>query len=491
LVGTDANASAVDVRITFFDLENRQSALASIDKLDVKVVDGLFKVPLEVPRASAEKGSAPSKGMEFEVAVRVPAGGSDAFKPLGGRVTLPPKIYDIASDALRVDSRGYVGIGTDSPQAQLDVNGALQVGGPLRVNSRCDVEENLSVGGAALAQSIELRSPTPYIDFSTDPSADYNARIICMGNTLTFPQSMRLEGILTVPNGWSVLSDGRLHLSSTRDEYVFINPWHGYTSVGGQGFFVDSATMQVRNGNFEAHHDALIGGNARINGTLELGSNGKLRFGVPHENTDDIYFQRYVYGGDSSILELVLGDNPDGGPANDAFFIATRDLSGGSHNIRFQFNSNGDALKTGGGSWAALSDRRAKHDIQPLTGALDMVLSLAGKSYQYNDPKAPGAAEGECVGFIAQDVEQVFPEWVSELADGTKIISIRGFEALTVEALRDLRAEKDGQIAELKADNAALRDANSALEARVECLESIAAEVSSLKAALATLAEPH
>jgi hypothetical protein len=48
---------------------------------------------------------------------------------------------------------------------------------------------------------------------------------------------------------------------------------------------------------------------------------------------------------------------------------------------------------------------------------------------------------GPQIGFIAQEVEQVFPEWITEGDDGYKLLSIRGFEALAVEALRDLYAE--------------------------------------------------
>jgi len=55
---------------------------------------------------------------------------------------------------------------------------------------------------------------------------------------------------------------------------------------------------------------------------------------------------------------------------------------------------------------------------------------------------------------IAQEVEEVFPDWVEENRRGHKTVTYRGFEALTVEALRDLRAEKDSQIAVLRKQNA-------------------------------------
>ena len=52
---------------------------------------------------------------------------------------------------------------------------------------------------------------------------------------------------------------------------------------------------------------------------------------------------------------------------------------------------------------------------------------------------------------IAQEVEQVFPQWVSQSSpDAYKQLAFSGFEALTVEALRDLRSEKDAEIAHLR-----------------------------------------
>ena len=41
---------------------------------------------------------------------------------------------------------------------------------------------------------------------------------------------------------------------------------------------------------------------------------------------------------------------------------------------------------------------------------------------------------------IAQEVETVLPDWVSTTPEGYKLLAIRGFEALTVEAFRELQA---------------------------------------------------
>ena len=136
------------------------------------------------------------------------------------------------------------------------------------------------------------------------------------------------------------------------------------------------------------------------------------------------------------------------------------------------------------GSWSVLSDRRLKQDIQPLSGALDRLLSLEGVTFEYRDPDSPLVVDGQRTGFIAQQVEEVLPEWVGENADGFKFVSPSGFEAMTVEALReldDLRrqdvadlaekvARQQAQLAamnELRAENERLASRLSALEARL------------------------
>lgn len=130
----------------------------------------------------------------------------------------------------------------------------------------------------------------------------------------------------------------------------------------------------------------------------------------------------------------------------------------------------GNVLKPGGGSWGNLSDARLKKNIAPLAHSLDTLLALKGVTFEYIDPKRPGAIEGVSTGFIAQDVEKVLPSWIGDSGDGYKILNIKGFEAMTVEALRDLRAEKDAELNQLRAE----KDAQIAeLSARLERLEAL------------------
>ena len=102
-------------------------------------------------------------------------------------------------------------------------------------------------------------------------------------------------------------------------------------------------------------------------------------------------------------------------------------------------------------------------------------MALHGVNFEYIDPASINELEGERIGVIAQEIEKVFPDWVSLNEEGYKTVTFRGFEALTVEALRDLRDEKDAQIDKLRDETADLRDRvaqlEDALESAIETLE--------------------
>lgn len=148
----------------------------------------------------------------------------------------------------------------------------------------------------------------------------------------------------------------------------------------------------------------------------------------------------------------------------------------GTTSPQFLLHVNGSAGKPGGGSWAVASDSRLKKNVHSLDHALDRLLRLRGVRFQYNDPTAINELPGVQTGMIAQEVEQVFPNWVDSGAGGYKHVTFRGFEALTVEALRELREEKDSSVATLEARLLALIERQQAQITRLQ------AEIDSLRA---------
>ena len=89
------------------------------------------------------------------------------------------------------------------------------------------------------------------------------------------------------------------------------------------------------------------------------------------------------------------------------------------------------------------SDRRFKKNIAPVSSALDQLLKLQGVNFEWIEPEKHNDATGTQIGFIAQDVEKVFPRWVKTDADGFKNLSVAQIEALEVEAIRTLKMQND------------------------------------------------
>lgn len=109
----------------------------------------------------------------------------------------------------------------------------------------------------------------------------------------------------------------------------------------------------------------------------------------------------------------------------------------GTASPTFDLHVAGSAGKPGGGSWDSLSDRRLKENILPLENPLQKLLKLKGRVYEWNDPESHNGEIGPQWGFIAQEVENVFPSWVLD-RDETKYLSVRGFEALMTESIKEL-----------------------------------------------------
>jgi hypothetical protein len=67
------------------------------------------------------------------------------------------------------------------------------------------------------------------------------------------------------------------------------------------------------------------------------------------------------------------------------------------------------------GIWSVGSDKRFKKNINHIEGALDKVLKLNGRIYEFNKEqfKDYNLPDGKTFGFIAQELKEVLPEAVS------------------------------------------------------------------------------
>jgi hypothetical protein len=117
---------------------------------------------------------------------------------------------------------------------------------------------------------------------------------------------------------------------------------------------------------------------------------------------------------------------------------------------------NGEASKTTAGAFVANSDRRLKKNIQTIAGkqALQLIEQMHGVTYEWNDNiTGNNRPDGIQYGFIAQELQTVFPEKVTEDAMGYFQTAYGDYDALFVQAIKALKQDNEAlkkQVSELK-----------------------------------------
>lgn len=136
------------------------------------------------------------------------------------------------------------------------------------------------------------------------------------------------------------------------------------------------------------------------------------------------------------------------------FFQITNNINGGAF---ARLDSNG--------FWTSTSDRRLKSDIEPLGNLLDKALQLKPVSYYFkaqdklHDPNRH-------IGFIAQDVEPIFPSLVA--GTDTKTLNYTGLSVVAIGALQEMNRQMTQdrkRVESLEAENAQLKQRLEAIEA--------------------------
>ncbi len=104
------------------------------------------------------------------------------------------------------------------------------------------------------------------------------------------------------------------------------------------------------------------------------------------------------------------------------------------------------------GSIAACSDVRFKTDISYLQNSLEKVMRLRGVNYRWRRDEFPQRdfEEGNQIGFIAQELESLFPEMVMTDSEGYKSVDYGRLTPVMVEAIKELKSKNDPIITELR-----------------------------------------
>jgi len=92
------------------------------------------------------------------------------------------------------------------------------------------------------------------------------------------------------------------------------------------------------------------------------------------------------------------------------------------------------------------SDIALKEDLNPISNALDKVMSISGYNFSWKDSniKERGGEDGyfvrkKDVGMVAQEIEKILPEAVADRVDGTKGVRYELLVPLLVNAIKELK----------------------------------------------------
>lgn len=144
-------------------------------------------------------------------------------------------------------------------------------------------------------------------------------------------------------------------------------------------------------------------------------------------------------------------------------------------------------------SFATSSDARVKEHIAPLSGSLDRLMRLKPVTFDYIKAfqKCRSGLDHTQTGFIAQEVQQVFPDMVTQAAEKVGEQEIKDFRVLNtssltphlvsaaqelarkVEALEKANAEKDTALTAMTQRLAALEARDKARDAKLAAIEAM------------------
>lgn len=457
--GSAANG-VFDFQFALFDAAADGNQVGSTNFIqDQPLTDGRFTVVLDV-------GEIPWSTNEprwLEIRVR-PGAEAGAYTTLTPRQAIGGAPYSLSTRGIVVDANGDVGIGTNDPSGMLDVR-----------NDSSSAIMRLSTTGTSAG------SGTTFVLNNDDPTAIVASTIDMSGDTATGRISLREDDFaltFSVPNGsekmrlssaglavGTTTSDAKLNVAGAAvgtgyalnvSDSLLVNGNTGFVGVGRD----DPVTAAEV---FGLHKETTSFVGMYIDSAL----GGEPFYGYSTGGTARAFT---YYGGSDDSWRLNLGG------ADRLVMLSNGNLGLGITIPQFRLHLGiNSAAKPTSNVWTISSDRRLKKNINTIEGALDDLLALHGVTYQWIDPDSQGGMAGTYTGLIAQDVEPVFPEWISEDAHGYKQLTVIGFEGLVVEALRDLRTEKDAEIADLKAQTeveiSQLRAENAELRARLDQIE--------------------
>jgi len=305
---------------------------------------------------------------------------------------------------LTLDEGGKIGIGTNAPEYDIDINKSEY--SSLRLKSATD--------GVAIV-----------LDQVNNANNKYSWILYKMGGELSF-----MTGLIY--HDYCIMNKDNkgLYVQSSGDVRLSENLWMDEGKRIGIGTTSPGAAIHVKGSGFPDSFIFLEG-----------------------DKGNDAGFRLY----EADVTKWHIYNNAAAGGLNicnanftTAIFCKQSNSYVGINtmNPNYTLEVNGTAGKVGGGSWSTSSDIRLKNVKGNYVKGLNEILALRPITFTYKEGNARKLpTDQQQIGFVAQEVQKVFPEAVTEAADGYLDFNMHSINVAMVNAIKELKAEND----ELKA----------------------------------------
>ncbi len=217
---------------------------------------------------------------------------------------------------------------------------------------------------------------------------------------------------------------------------VFIGTQAGSFELGSNKLYISnsSTSSPLIYGEFN-NHMARINGSAEINGPVKITSatTGNL-LAFNHTGPTVISFYDPAFPGSSWELSTQRSIYS----WNNYFDITS------PYGVGLSINGDGNANLSG--TLYESSDLRFKKNITTINGSLDKMMQLRGVTYDWIEKTK---SQEQQIGFIAQEVEKVFPQLVHTDGKGYKAVAYAKMVPILLQAIKEQQAE----IKELQSTN--------------------------------------
>ncbi len=324
---------------------------------------------------------------------------------------------------------------------------------------------------------------------------DVNITSPANGNTLQYQDGQWINAATSASDIW--LTDKNKTFAYTK-----------YGNVGiGTGSDAPLALFHIKDGGnntlFNARGITVGGSNNRTTNTASIALGNGVEGDVPgtaviagvgsycnNDARNSILMGNKAYG--IANCDIVIGDNSEAHSNHCALFgkglITNKDYQYifGKYNKRISYSDDNFIFVVANGTgtddkttlniftidkdgnvnakeFTPSSDIRLKTNINTMTGALDNVLKLRGVTFNWKE----SSDNRLHYGFIAQEIEKVFPDLVGTDSNGFKTVNYSGVIPVLTEAIKTQQEE----IESLKSENEQLKSTLEQLLKRVEALE--------------------